>query len=54
MRTPIDRELFGPHRRDRAKLNPDYAVPQGRMIIVFTGRLDEGKNIYTLIELWNY
>lgn len=49
MRTPVEREIFGPHRRERAGVEADYAIPAGRVIVVFTGRLDEGKNIYTLI-----
>ncbi len=50
MHTAVDYGVFGPHRKDRAALEADYNIPQKRIICVFVGRLDEGKNIYTLIE----
>ncbi|MFA6280531.1 MAG: glycosyltransferase [Bdellovibrionales bacterium] len=49
VRIGTDRDLFGPHRRDRAGVEADYAIPHDRIIVLFVGRLDEGKNIYTLI-----
>jgi glycosyltransferase involved in cell wall biosynthesis len=42
--------MFGPHRRDRAGVERDYNIPPGRLIVLFVGRVDIGKNIYTLIE----
>jgi glycosyltransferase involved in cell wall biosynthesis len=50
MRLGVDRRQFGPHKRDRAGLEIDYAIPQNRIVGLFVGRLDVGKNIYTLIE----
>ncbi len=49
VRIGTDRSLFGPHRRDRAGVEMDYDVPHDSIIVLFVGRLDEGKNIYTLI-----
>ncbi|MGE0108743.1 MAG: glycosyltransferase [Bdellovibrionales bacterium] len=49
MRTPIDRSIFGPHRRDRNDLETRYNIPKDKIICLFVGRLDEGKNIYPLI-----
>lgn len=50
IRLGVDRTMIGPHRADRAGVEVDYKVPAGRIIFLFVGRLDIGKNIYTLIE----
>ncbi|MBY0428247.1 MAG: glycosyltransferase, partial [Alphaproteobacteria bacterium] len=50
LRLGIDRDIFKPARANRAKLNQKYNIPDGAMVIVFVGRLDEGKNIYVLIN----
>ncbi|HBM90675.1 MAG TPA: hypothetical protein DD400_02190 [Rhodospirillaceae bacterium] len=50
LHTAVDYEMFGPHRKDRAAFEANYNIPKDRIICVFVGRLDEGKNIYTLIE----
>ncbi len=50
MHIGADKEMFGPHRKDRAGIEKDYGVPAGRIVFLFVGRMDEGKNIYTLIE----
>lgn len=49
MRLGVDKSVFNPQCADRAKLLTRYAIPADRCIVVFVGRLDEGKNIYTLI-----
>lgn len=49
LRLGIDRAMFGPHRRQRADVERDFGVPAGRILVLFVGRLDVGKNIYTLI-----
>ncbi len=49
-RLGIDKEMFGPHRANREEIERLYNVPSEHIIIVFVGRLDEGKNIYTLID----
>lgn len=48
MRLGIDKLMFGPHRSDRAGVERDYAIPTGRIVFLFVGRVDVGKNIYTL------
>jgi len=50
IRLGVDRTIFGPHRFDREGIEADYNIPRGNIIFVFVGRLDVGKNIYTLIE----
>jgi glycosyltransferase involved in cell wall biosynthesis len=49
LRLGIDRAIFGPHRNERTPIELKYGVPPKRVIILFVGRLDVGKNIYTLI-----
>lgn len=49
LRLGIDRDMFGPHRRRRAEVEAEYGIPSGRLMVLFVGRLDVGKNIYTLI-----
>lgn len=46
----VDREMFGPHRRDRTGIEFDYGIPKGRIVVLFVGRVDVGKNIYVLLE----
>ncbi len=50
MRTVVDKQRFNPNRADRARIESEFKVPPGRFLVLFVGRLDEGKNIYTLIE----
>lgn len=50
MHLGVNRDLVGPHRADRAGVERDYKIPPDRIIFIFVGRLDVGKNIYTLIE----
>lgn len=50
LRLGVDKNMFGPHRCDRAGLEHDYQVPPGHMLVLFVGRVDVGKNIYTLCE----
>jgi glycosyltransferase involved in cell wall biosynthesis len=49
LRLGVDKAMFGPHRKDRAWINKSYAVPPGKTTVLFVGRVDIGKNIYTLI-----
>jgi glycosyltransferase involved in cell wall biosynthesis len=49
LRLGIDRNMFGPHRRNRIGMENDYNIPPGRIVVLFVGRVDAGKNIYTLI-----
>jgi glycosyltransferase involved in cell wall biosynthesis len=48
MRRGIDKDMFGPRRRDREGVERDYGIPPGRIVVLFVGRVDIGKNIYTL------
>lgn len=50
IRLGIDRTMFAAHKRDKAGIEAKYAIMQGHIILLFVGRLDVGKNIYTLIE----
>lgn len=49
MRLGTDKELFNPRQANRALMQQRYLIPSGRIVLVFVGRLDEGKNIYTLL-----
>ena len=48
-RLGLDREQFDPARRDRAAFCAHYNIPQNSIVVMFVGRLDEGKNIHRLI-----
>ncbi|NCC02638.1 MAG: glycosyltransferase [Proteobacteria bacterium] len=50
IRLGVDRHMFGPHRMSRDEVEVTYRIPAEQVIILFVGRLDVGKNIYTLIE----
>ena len=49
LRLGVDKAMFGPHRRDVAGVRRDYAIPQGRRIALYVGRVDAGKNVPTLL-----
>jgi glycosyltransferase involved in cell wall biosynthesis len=49
LRLGVDKAMFGPHRRDRAMIEREYVIPPGRIVILFVGRVDIGKNAHTLI-----
>jgi glycosyltransferase involved in cell wall biosynthesis len=50
LRLGVDKSVFGLHRRDRAGIEADYNIPPGHIAILFVGRVDIGKNIYTLTD----
>lgn len=50
VRLGVDKNMFNPQRADRPGIMARYGIPDGRLIVMFVGRLDEGKNIYTLIK----
>ncbi|HUZ12268.1 MAG TPA: glycosyltransferase [Caulobacteraceae bacterium] len=50
LRLGIDKQVFGPHRADRAGVEARFGVPPGRILVLFVGRLDIGKNVHTLVE----
>lgn len=49
-RLGLDFSVFKPDALAREKLNARYAIPPDAALFAFVGRLDEGKNIYTLIQ----
>jgi glycosyltransferase involved in cell wall biosynthesis len=50
LRRGIERELFGPARRDRAWLAAELGIPADRTVVLFVGRLDRCKSLELLIE----
>jgi glycosyltransferase involved in cell wall biosynthesis len=50
LRLGIDKQMFGPHRADRAGIEAEFGVPPGQILVLFVGRLDVGKNIHTLVD----
>jgi glycosyltransferase involved in cell wall biosynthesis len=50
LRRGIDRALFSPTNRDRSWLEATFGVPPGRLVVLFVGRVDRGKNVLTLVE----
>jgi glycosyltransferase involved in cell wall biosynthesis len=50
LRLGIDKQVFGPHRAERAAIEQAYGLPAGQVLALFVGRLDVGKNIHTLVE----
>lgn len=45
-----DKKRFSPKRANRKDVETDYKIPPDRLLVLFVGRLDIGKNIYTLLE----
>lgn len=50
LRLGVDKETYTPTRHDRTGILRDYKIPPDRVIVLFVGRVDIGKNIYTLIR----
>ncbi|HTB61453.1 MAG TPA: glycosyltransferase [Polyangia bacterium] len=50
LRRGIDRALFSPAHRDRPWLESKFGIPAGRVVVLFVGRIDRGKNVLTLVE----
>jgi len=50
IRPGVDKAMFGPHRRDIPGVRRDYAIPEGRVVALFVGRVDVGKNVPVLME----
>ena len=48
LRRAVDRNLFHPRRRDRARLQSAFGIPAERFVLLFAGRLDHGKSVMTL------
>ena len=50
LRRGIDRALFSPAHRDRPWLEAAFGIPPGRVVVLFVGRIDRGKNVLALVE----
>lgn len=50
LRRGVDRRFFTPQRADRDWLESRFAIPPGRFVVLFAGRLDVGKNVMVLAE----
>ena len=50
LRLGVNRSVFHPTSSRRDALCAQLNIPAGRLLVLFVGRLDEGKNIYPLIE----
>ncbi len=48
LRLGVDKSVFGTHRADRPGIESKYNIPPGRIVVLFVGRVDVGKNIHTL------
>lgn len=50
LRRGIDKAAFNPARRDRARLAQTFGIPADRPVLLFVGRLEQGKSVLTLAE----
>ena len=50
LRRGIDHALFHPQKRDRHWLAEEYGIPPARLVLIYVGRLNRGKNVRLLIE----
>ncbi len=46
----IDRDLFSPALRDRARIETLFGIPRDRFLVLFTGRVNRGKNVMLLAQ----
>ena len=51
LRRGLDRALFDPARRDRAWLDERFGLPAGRLVAMYAGKLNSGKNVPLLIPI---
>lgn len=45
-----NKERFNPAKANRPGLCKEYGIPEDRLLALFVGRIDIGKNIYTLLD----
>lgn len=50
MRLGTDKTMFHAGRANRADIEEKYKIPSQRIVVLFVGRVDIGKNIYTLVN----
>jgi len=48
LRRGVDKEFFHPRRRDRERLRKEYGISHDRLVLLFAGRVDQGKEVMTL------
>jgi glycosyltransferase involved in cell wall biosynthesis len=48
LRRGIDTDMFHPSRRDRERLERELGIAPDRMVLLFAGRIDSGKDVLTL------
>jgi len=48
LRRGIDRAVFAPQRRDRARLRATYGIPEDSFVVMFAGRVEDAKNVMTV------
>lgn len=49
-RRGIDQQFFHPQKRDRTKLKQEFGIEPNHFVLLFIGRVDEGKSVMTLVE----
>lgn len=48
LRRGIDRGVFAPQRRDRARLTANYGIAEDSFVVMFAGRIEDAKNVMTV------
>ena len=51
LRRGLDRELFSPARCDRAWFDARFGIPPGRLVLMYAGKLNAGKNVPLLVPV---
>ena len=49
-RRGVDRARFNPTHRDRARLKTNFGIPDGRVVLIFAGRVDDSKSAPLMAE----
>src|SRR5436305_7697979 len=47
----LDRELFSPAKRDRPWFEAQFGIPPGRLVLMYAGKLNAGKNVPLLVPV---
>jgi glycosyltransferase involved in cell wall biosynthesis len=50
MRLGVDKDLFVPQAHTRAAIEKEYDIPAGKLLVLFVGRIDAGKNMPVLMQ----
>lgn len=50
MRIGVDKEIFMPRPEARAEIEKEYGIAPGKFVVLFVGRVDEGKNAHVLAQ----